>query len=125
MELSDRCGTSRIGCLLFSEWPAVYRHADGMGNDHGAHDIGHVPRGGHLAQRFHIDGVCFARGIEMRRLFLMLAIAALAWAQGAPDLAQQGDDVYHKTCATGYCHAPKGGPGGGAPRLAARGFDEA
>ena len=61
----------------------------------------------------------------MRRVLLVLPIAALAWAQGAPDLVQQGDDLYHKTCATGYCHAPKGGPGGGAPRLAARGFDEA
>jgi mono/diheme cytochrome c family protein len=32
--------------------------------------------------------------------------------------------VYNRSCATGYCHGVKGTPGG-APRLAARGFDDA
>jgi len=32
--------------------------------------------------------------------------------------------VFSKTCATGYCHGVRGGPSG-APRLAARGFDQA
>jgi cytochrome c553 len=42
----------------------------------------------------------------------------------AQDLAMRGADVYVKSCATGYCHGVKGA-GGGAPRLASRGFDEA
>jgi mono/diheme cytochrome c family protein len=47
------------------------------------------------------------------------------WAQTAPELAKQGEQIFNRTCATGYCHALRGGTGGGAPRLAARGFDEA
>jgi mono/diheme cytochrome c family protein len=37
-------------------------------------------------------------------------------------MAAQGEKVYNQTCATGYCHGVKGASGG-APRLAARGFD--
>jgi len=61
----------------------------------------------------------------MNRFLACLAMAASLEAQPAADRLKQGEDVFNKTCATGYCHAPKGGPGGGAPRLAARGFDEA
>ena len=43
-----------------------------------------------------------------------------AWAQDGRQL--QGEDIYKVTCATGYCHTLNGGAGGGAPRLAARGF---
>jgi mono/diheme cytochrome c family protein len=40
-------------------------------------------------------------------------------------LAQtQGEKIFNQTCATGYCHGSKGATGG-APRLAARGFDQA
>jgi cytochrome c553 len=56
----------------------------------------------------------------MRFLFLLL-VSSIALAQ---DLVTRGADVYVKSCATGYCHGVKGA-GGGAPRLAARGFDEA
>jgi mono/diheme cytochrome c family protein len=35
----------------------------------------------------------------------------------------RGADVFAKTCATPYCHGPRGA-GGGAPKLAGRGFDE-
>jgi len=48
-------------------------------------------------------------------------IPALLYAQ---DVIGQGADVFAKTCATPYCHGLKGA-GGGAPKLAARGFDEA
>ena len=51
---------------------------------------------------------------------LFLSIPALACAQ---DIPARGADVFAKTCATPYCHGPKGA-GGGAPKLAARGFDE-
>jgi mono/diheme cytochrome c family protein len=51
---------------------------------------------------------------------LFLSIPALASAQ---DILTRGADVFAKTCATPYCHGPKGA-GGGAPKLAARGFDE-
>jgi mono/diheme cytochrome c family protein len=37
---------------------------------------------------------------------------------------KQGEQVFAKSCATGSCHGSKGSAGG-APRLAARGFDEA
>lgn len=59
----------------------------------------------------------------MRRLIVLLFISALAQAQNLPDVLKQGEDVFNKTCATGYCHGPRGA-GGGAPRIAARGFDQ-
>ncbi len=57
----------------------------------------------------------------MKLLTSLLLIASAAFAQ---DLVARGADVYVKSCATGYCHGLKGS-GGGAPRLASRGFDEA
>jgi mono/diheme cytochrome c family protein len=39
------------------------------------------------------------------------------------DIVTRGAEVFAKTCATPYCHGPKG-TGGAAPKLAARGFDE-
>jgi len=50
----------------------------------------------------------------------LLFAPMLAFAQSEP----RGLDVFNKSCATGYCHGEKGMPGG-APRLAARGFDDA
>jgi len=57
----------------------------------------------------------------MRPALLLLAAAALASGQ---DILKRGENVFNKTCATGYCHGAKGA-NGGAPRLAARGFDQA
>jgi mono/diheme cytochrome c family protein len=49
----------------------------------------------------------------------------LAFAQAPPAaVLAHGLDVFNKTCATGYCHG-QGGVEAGAPRLAARGFDDA
>jgi mono/diheme cytochrome c family protein len=45
-------------------------------------------------------------------------------AQNVANVVKQGEAVFSKTCATGYCHGIRGGPSG-APRLAARGFDQA
>ena len=42
-------------------------------------------------------------------------------AQNAAIVVKQGEAVFSKTCATGYCHGIRGGPSG-APRLAGRGF---
>jgi mono/diheme cytochrome c family protein len=56
---------------------------------------------------------------------LWLAVLSVAWSQNVQDVIAKGEKVFNQTCATGYCHALKGGLGGGAPRLAARGFDEA
>jgi len=53
----------------------------------------------------------------VKTLSLSILIAALAFAQ-------QGEKIFNQTCATGYCHGVKGVTGG-APRLAARGFDQA
>ena len=60
----------------------------------------------------------------MTRVFLFLAAAALAAAQNPRDAVKQGETVFNKTCATGYCHGARG-TGGGAPRIAAREFDQA
>ena len=57
----------------------------------------------------------------MRFAVLLCLAPGIACAQ---DMIARGGDVFAKTCATGYCHAPKGGPGSTAPRLAARGFGE-
>lgn len=57
----------------------------------------------------------------MRRALLVL-IPALALAQTPADTLKHGEEVFNKTCSTGYCHGAKG-VGSGAPRLAARGFD--
>jgi mono/diheme cytochrome c family protein len=51
-------------------------------------------------------------------LALSLLIPAIALAQ------TPGEKIFNQTCATGYCHGSKGTTGG-APRLAARGFDQA
>ena len=45
-------------------------------------------------------------------------------AQNVASVVKQGEAVFSKTCATGYCHGMRGGPSG-APRLAARGFNQA
>jgi mono/diheme cytochrome c family protein len=55
---------------------------------------------------------------------LLLTGAALAWSQDLTAVLQQGEQVFAKSCATGYCHGVKGGPGG-APRLVGRHFDQA
>ncbi len=61
----------------------------------------------------------------MRFASILFLIPVLTFAQTpAQNTAARGLDVFNKTCATGYCHGTKG-TSGGAPRLAARGFDEA
>ncbi len=58
------------------------------------------------------------------RLGLLVGITVSCYAQNVADVVKQGEAVFSKTCATGYCHGVRGGPSG-APRLAARGFDQA
>jgi mono/diheme cytochrome c family protein len=57
----------------------------------------------------------------MKRGLLFLAVAVLTPGQ---DILKQGENVFSKSCATGYCHGARGA-NGVAPRLAARGFDQA
>jgi mono/diheme cytochrome c family protein len=60
-----------------------------------------------------------------RGLLISLLTGVLAGAAFAqPAIVKQGEQVFATTCATGYCHGARGGAGG-APRLAARGFDAA
>jgi len=56
----------------------------------------------------------------VRAAFLLFAAAAIAGAQNA---STRGADLFNQTCASGYCHGARG-VGGGAPRLAARGFTD-
>jgi mono/diheme cytochrome c family protein len=64
----------------------------------------------------------------MRRLCWLGAaiwvMAGVCAAQNLSDALKQGEQVFAKTCATGYCHGVRGGPSG-APRLAGRSFDQA
>jgi mono/diheme cytochrome c family protein len=57
-------------------------------------------------------------------LLLLLLLPALGWSQSPQDALKRGEQVFAKTCATGYCHGPKG-QSSGAPRLAGRGFNQA
>lgn len=59
----------------------------------------------------------------MKRVLLLFALAALDTFSQAQDLVKQGENVFNKSCATGYCHGARGA-NSGAPRLAARGFDQ-
>jgi mono/diheme cytochrome c family protein len=54
----------------------------------------------------------------------MFVLAVSCSAQNVANVVKQGEAVFSKTCATGYCHGVRGGPSG-APRLAARGFNQA
>ena len=60
----------------------------------------------------------------MKFLWIGTAIVAIVAACQAQDLAARGEQVFAKSCATGYCHGVKG-QSSGAPRLAGRGFNEA
>lgn len=53
-----------------------------------------------------------------------IMVAVSCTAQNLSDVIKQGEQVFSKSCATGYCHGVRGGPSG-APRLAGRGFDQA
>jgi mono/diheme cytochrome c family protein len=55
--------------------------------------------------------------------FLVL-ICAMALSSAAQDVAKQGEQIFAKTCATAYCHGPKGASSG-AQRLAGRDFNQA
>jgi mono/diheme cytochrome c family protein len=59
----------------------------------------------------------------MRRALLLVVILGFAKAQNLADAVKRGETVFASTCAVGYCHGAKGSAGG-APRLAARGFDQ-
>lgn len=59
----------------------------------------------------------------MRRAVLLVVILGFAKAQNLADAVKRGETVFASTCAVGYCHGAKGSAGG-APRLAARGFDQ-
>jgi mono/diheme cytochrome c family protein len=59
----------------------------------------------------------------MKSIFLLLFLPALAAGQNLSDVLKQGEAVFNRTCANGYCHGAQGA-GGGAPRIAARDFEQ-
>jgi mono/diheme cytochrome c family protein len=61
--------------------------------------------------------------IQLKWMAAAIALAVSCQAQNVANVVKQGEAVFAKTCATGYCHGVRGGPSG-APRLAARGFDQ-
>jgi mono/diheme cytochrome c family protein len=62
----------------------------------------------------------------MRALPLITMLAASPAADDAvlQAVVDRGEQVFNASCATGYCHAIRGGAGGGGARLAARGFSQ-
>jgi mono/diheme cytochrome c family protein len=60
----------------------------------------------------------------MKRAILLAAAAALLQAQDLNQVLRRGEEAFVQTCGSGYCHGGRG-VGGGAPRLAARGFAQA
>lgn len=61
----------------------------------------------------------------MRTLFaVVLSTAISAAAQEGSTVFKRGEELFSTSCGSPYCHGVKG-TGGGAPRLAARGFDQA
>jgi cytochrome c553 len=59
------------------------------------------------------------------RIWPLILVPALASAQSVAPMIARGETVFNQTCSNGYCHAAQGADGGAAPRLVARGFDEA
>jgi mono/diheme cytochrome c family protein len=55
------------------------------------------------------------------RALLLVMVPLFAAAQSQSDAVKQGEQIFNKTCSTGYCHGSKGAAGG-APRLVARGL---
>jgi mono/diheme cytochrome c family protein len=55
---------------------------------------------------------------------LLLIVPLLCWSQSPQDALKRGEQVFAKSCATGYCHGVRGASSG-APRLAGRGFNQA
>jgi len=62
--------------------------------------------------------------IQLKWMAAAIALALSCQAQNVASVVKQGEEVFSKTCATGYCHGVRGGASG-APRLAARGFNQA
>ena len=62
--------------------------------------------------------------IQLKWVAAAIALGLSCQAQNVANVVKQGEAVFSKTCATGYCHGVRGGPSG-APRLAARGFNQA
>ena len=61
---------------------------------------------------------------KLKWVVATFVLAVSCSAQNVANVVKQGEAVFSKTCATGYCHGVRGGPSG-APRLAARGFGQA
>jgi mono/diheme cytochrome c family protein len=55
---------------------------------------------------------------------LLLSALLLALSCSGQSVVKQGEQVFAKSCATGYCHGVRG-VSSGAPRLAGRGFNQA
>jgi len=59
----------------------------------------------------------------MRTAILAVLISSGLQAQAIETLVRRGEQLFTQTCGSGYCHGGRGA-GGGAPRLAARGFSQ-
>jgi mono/diheme cytochrome c family protein len=78
-----------------------------------------------MAAGLDAGGIRPAGELAMKTLAVTAFILAMSCqAQDLTEILRQGEQVFAKSCATGYCHGVRGGPGG-APRLVGRHFDQA
>src|ERR1700693_1947758 len=77
-----------------------------------------------MAAGIDTSGICSAGRLAMKKLAAAFMLAISCPAQDLTEVLSHGEQVFAKSCATGYSHGVKGGPGG-APRLVGRHFDQA
>src|ERR1700693_2154048 len=77
-----------------------------------------------MAAGIDTSGICSAGRLAMKKLAAAFMLAISCPAQDLTEVLSHGEQVFAKSCATGYCHGVKGGAGG-APRLVGRHFDQA
>src|ERR1700693_2348542 len=77
-----------------------------------------------MAAGIDTSGICSAGRLAMKKLAAAFMLAISCPAQNLTEVLEHGEQVFAKSCATGYCHGVKGGPGGAA-RLVGRRVDQA
>src|SRR5262249_40852005 len=118
VELSDRSRASRCRGFVLGQRPPICRDHYRISARRCGRRRTRAVSARDVPPRVDARSVRVAGGIAMIRILLFTA--TLVCAQDLQSVLKQGEEVFSKTCATGYCHGAKG-VSGGAPRLAARG----
>ncbi len=115
-------GHARRGGVVCGEWTAIHRYFDRLAYLGGRRCGSGFVSGSGLAAGLDAGGIRAAGGIAMK--FLWIGTCDRRNRGGVPGAGSggRGEQVFAKSCATGYCHGVKG-QSSGAPRLAGRGFN--